>query len=91
MPRPRLVGALSYPGGRLPGREDEMGLGWGQPKWRDQGRTGPGPGAPRYAKRKDRAAVRKGGQPGQKGGSGCGLIVAVAVAWIALCVWSVFI
>lgn len=32
------------------------------PKWRKEGRTGPGPLAPKYAKRKDRATVRRGGE-----------------------------
>lgn len=40
---------------------------WGNPSWRDQGRTGPN--GPRYAKRSDRAAVRRGGSPGD--GKGC--------------------
>lgn len=35
------------------------------PRWRREGRTGPGPLAPRYASRKDRRTVRRGGTPGQ--------------------------
>ena len=50
------------------GRHD-MGTSWDGPKWRQEGRTGPGAGAPRYKKAKDRAAVRRGGSPGD--GKGC--------------------
>lgn len=35
------------------------------PKWRKEGRTGPGPLAPRYAKAKDRRTVRNGGTVGK--------------------------
>lgn len=40
-----------------------MGHDWPnpQPRWRQEGRTGPN--GPKYAKRKDRAAVRGGGSP----------------------------
>lgn len=42
-----------------------MGNDWDDtPKWRKEGRTGPGPLAPRYASRKDRATVRRGGTVG---------------------------
>lgn len=37
-----------------------MGLEWRGPEWREQGRTGPGPAAPKYARGKDRRAVRRG-------------------------------
>lgn len=38
-----------------------MGLDWDDiPQWRKEGRTGPGPAAPRYASRKDRSKVRRG-------------------------------
>lgn len=50
---------------------------WNNPKWRQQGRTGPGPAAPRYAKGKDRRAVQRGGSPGD--GKGCS-VVAMALA-----------
>lgn len=40
---------------------------WGEPSWREQGRTGPGPVAPRYASRRDRNTVRSGGTPGGDG------------------------
>lgn len=33
------------------------------PRWRQEGRTGPN--GPRYASRRDRAAVRRGGSPGK--------------------------
>lgn len=36
-----------------------MGIEWEPPRWRQQGRTGPGPGAPRYRKAKDRSKVRR--------------------------------
>jgi hypothetical protein len=43
-----------------------MGHDWDDvPKWRKQGRTGPGPAAPRYSSRRDRATVRRGGKPGK--------------------------
>lgn len=41
-----------------------MGIEWEPPKWRREGRTGPGPGAPKYAKAKDRNKIRKGGSVG---------------------------
>lgn len=50
---------------------------WGTPKWRQQGRTGPGPAAPRYAKARDRRAVQRGGSPGD--GKGCA-VIAMALA-----------
>lgn len=46
---------------------------WESPKWRKEGRTGPGPIAPKYAKSKDRRAVRRGKDVGQwKGNSNPG-------------------
>ena len=44
-----------------------MGNDWETPipSWRKQGRTGPGPIAPKYASRKDRRTVRRGGTPGK--------------------------
>lgn len=50
---------------------------WDTPKWRQEGRTGPGPIAPRYANRKDRAAVRRGGSPGDGKGGCCPMVAAV--------------
>lgn len=47
---------------------------WGNPSWRDQGRTGPN--GPQYASASDRRAVRRGGSPGD--GKSC------AVAALAL-------
>lgn len=41
----------------------------GPPSWRQQGRTGPN--GPRYASRKDRATVRRGGTPGGPPKKGC--------------------
>lgn len=47
---------------------------WTGPRWRQEGRTGPGPIAPRYANRKDRNTVRRGDKvskdanPGGPGG-----------------------
>lgn len=35
-----------------------MGNDWDVPKWRREGRTGPGPAAPKYSKRSDRNKVR---------------------------------
>lgn len=37
---------------------------WDIPDWRRQGRTGPGPFAPKYKSAKNRRAVRKGGDSG---------------------------
>lgn len=37
-----------------------MGIEWELPDWRKQGRTGPGPAAPKYKKLSDRNKVRKG-------------------------------
>jgi hypothetical protein len=48
---------------------------WESPKWRRQGRTGSGPFAPRYARRSDRRAVRK--------GDGCLIWVATVGAGMA--------
>jgi len=45
-----------------------MGTEWEPPKWRREGRTGPGPAAPKYAKAKDRNTVRKGGEVGSQNG-----------------------
>ena len=47
-----------------------MGWLWESPKWQREGRTGPGPLAPQYAKRSDRNKVRrgKGEQVGKKSG-----------------------
>lgn len=45
-----------------------MGNSWEDPplpRWRKEGRTGPGPIATRYASRKDRKTVRKGGTVGK--------------------------
>lgn len=42
-----------------------MGWEWDDtPQWRKEGRTGPGPLAPRYASRKDRRDVRMGREVG---------------------------
>lgn len=40
------------------------------PKWRREGRTGPGPIAPRYASAKDRRTVRRGGTVGKDSNPG---------------------
>lgn len=62
----------------------------GPPRWVREGRTGPGPIAPRYAKRKDRAQVRKDHAKSQ--GDGCA-VVALAlggglVAGPAMAIWA---
>lgn len=44
----------------------------GPPRWVREGRTGPGPIAPKYAKRKDRAQVRK--DYAKKSGDGCAVV-----------------
>jgi hypothetical protein len=50
-----------------------MGIQWETPKWRQEGRTGPGPIAPKYKKLSDRNKVRKGKPVGQwKGDSNPG-------------------
>lgn len=52
---------------------------WDSPRWRQQGRTGPGPIAPKYKARKDRATVRRGGTPGgpPKKDECCPMVAAV--------------
>lgn len=58
-----------------------MGWEWDDtPKWRKEGRTGPGPIAPRYASRKDRATVRRGGTPGGPPKKGCCAMVEAGKA-----------
>lgn len=53
-----------------------MGNDWDIPKWQREGRTGPGPAAPKYAKLSDRNKVRRGKPVGKnnggKGGSNPG-------------------
>lgn len=59
---------------------------WGNPSWRDQGRTGPH--GPKYAKRRDRNAVRAGKTPGQ--GSGCAIVIPILLATPALAGYSLW-
>jgi hypothetical protein len=56
-----------------------MGSEWEPPKWRREGRSGPN--GPKYASRKDRAAVRRGGKPGDN--DGCALTALAIVGGVA--------
>jgi hypothetical protein len=47
---------------------------WGTPKWKREGRTGPGPFAPKYTSRKMRRQVRNDG--------GCAVLVFGAIATV---------
>lgn len=64
-----------------------MGLEWGQPKWRQQGRTGPGPAAPKYKSAKARRAVQRGGSPGD--GKGCAMIVVAVGSLVSSAVGGI--
>jgi len=57
-----------------------MGSDWRDPEWKEQGRTGPGPFAPKYTRQGRKMARKKNGMPKARGG-GC---VVVVLPFLAL-------